>query len=146
MNIPYKDEINSPIENVFRYIAEPEKAMRWQKNVKGGKIIDDKPGVVGTTFTEEMEEDGKSLQMHGVITEYAENEKMRFHLVSPIHEVDVLYSLQESGHRTKIRIDTKIQWKFPMNVMSLFMGRKMENGIRGDLEKEVNQLKEICTS
>lgn len=146
MNIIYEDEIIAPIEKVFQYIAEPEKAMQWQKNVKGGEIIENKPGIVGTTFTEEIEEGGKSLKMHGVITEYSENEKMRFRLISPMHEVDVIYFVEETGIRTKIRIDTKIKWKFPMNVISIFVGKKMENNIRGDLEKEVNELKEICRS
>lgn len=52
-------------EAVFPRIAEPEKAMRWQRNVKGGEIILSTPDMVGTTFTETIEENGRSLDMRG---------------------------------------------------------------------------------
>jgi hypothetical protein len=59
MKIKCEDEILLSPEKVFPWIAEPEKAMKWQKNVKGGKIIIDNPEVIGTTFEEILEEDGK---------------------------------------------------------------------------------------
>ena len=34
MRINYNIEISKPAEEVFLWIAEPEKAMQWQKNVK----------------------------------------------------------------------------------------------------------------
>ena len=75
MRITYANEILKPPEFVFPWIAEPDKAMQWQKNVKGGEIILSKPEVVGTTFKEEMEEDGNSLEMYGVITQFIERIK-----------------------------------------------------------------------
>ena len=35
MRITYENEILQSPEIVFPWIAEPEKAMKWQKNVKG---------------------------------------------------------------------------------------------------------------
>jgi hypothetical protein len=56
-------------EEVFPWIAEPDKAMRWQKGVKGGEIIKETPEKVGTTFKEVMEENGNHLVMYGEITD-----------------------------------------------------------------------------
>ena len=50
MRIIYENEILKPPETVFPWIEEPEKAMQWQKNVKGGEILVHKPGKVGTIY------------------------------------------------------------------------------------------------
>ena len=60
------DILCSPVK-VFPWIAEPDRAMRWQKGVKGGEIIKETPEKIGTTFKEEMEENGKKLVMYGEI-------------------------------------------------------------------------------
>ena len=144
MRITYENEILKPPEIVFPWIAEPEKAMKWQKNVKGGEIIINKPEIIGTTFKEVIEEDGNSLEMYGIITKYIKNKIIGFHLESKIHEFDVSYSVEEINMATKISIEAIIKWKFPMNIISLFIGKKMEKGLIKQLESEILDLKRIC--
>ena len=144
MRITYANEILKPPEFVFPWIAEPDKAMQWQKNVKGGEIIVNKPEVVGTTFKEEIEEDGNSLEMYGVITKFIRNQIIEFHLESKIHKVDVSYSLEEINKTTKIMVDARIKWKFPMSLLSIFIGNKMRKSIAEQMEGEILELKGIC--
>ncbi len=144
MRIAYEDEIARPPEVVFPWIAEPEKAMKWQKNVKGGEVLVSAPGMVGTTFKETIEENGRSLQMHGTITKYVENNVIGFHLDSRIHTVDVEYSVENVNGQTKVIVVAAIRWKFPMSVVSLFLGKKMAQNLTAELESEVLQLKRIC--
>ena len=144
MKIQCQSEISLSPERVFPWIAEPEKAMQWQKNVKGGKIIKDNPEIVGTTFEEMIEEDGKSLKMNGTITRYVKNKIIGFHLVSKIHEVDVCYILDEIENATKLSIEADIHWKFPMNIISIFVNKKMAKGISAQLLNEVQDLKKLC--
>lgn len=146
MRILYEAVIPRPPETVFPWIADPDKAMKWQKDVKGGEIIDAKPEIIGTTFKEVIEEDGNRLEMQGTITKYVRNRTIAFHLKSRIHEFDVSYSVEGVGSATKISIDATINWRFPMNVMSLFMRRKMEEGLRRQMESEVQELKTLCIS
>ena len=113
-------------EVIFPWISEPEKAMKWQKNVKKGVIVDSKPGVVGTTFIESIEENGKCLEMHGTITRFVENKNISFYIKSKIHEFNVDYSLELTNKSTKVSIEATIVWKFPMNVISLFIGQKIK--------------------
>ena len=144
MRITYENEILKPPEIVFPWISEPEKAMKWQKNVKGGEIIINKPEIIGTTFNEVIEEDGNSLEMYGIITKYIKNKIIGFHLESKIHEFDVSYSVEEINKVTKISIEAIIKWKFPMNIISLFIGKKMEKGLIKQIESEILDLKRIC--
>lgn len=146
MRIVYEDEILQPPETVFLWIEDPEKAMKWQKNVKGGEIIEDKPEIIGTTFKEVIEEDGKSLEMYGTITKYVKNEIIGFHIVSKIHEFDVSYALEGIGKATKLSVDVRIRWKFPMNVISIFMRKKIKKELEKQLELEVQDLKKLCAS
>lgn len=144
MRITCASEILKPPEFVFPWIAEPEKAMQWQKNVKEGEIIINRSEVVGTTFKEVIEEDGNRLEMQGVITKFIENQAIEFHLESKIHQLDVGYFLEGLNQATKITVDARINWKFPMNLLSLFIGKKMKKSIAEQMEAEILKLKRIC--
>ena len=104
MRVTFQNVISKPPEVVFPWIAEPEKAMKWQKNVKGGEVLVSKPGMVGTTFKEVMEENGRSLEMQGTVMEYADNRAIGFHLVSRIHTVDVRYSVEDMNGQSRISV------------------------------------------
>lgn len=80
MRITCTNKILKPPEVVFPWIAEPDKAMQWQKNVKGGEIILNTPEIVGTAFKEKIEENGNSLEMYGVITKFIGNQIIEFRL------------------------------------------------------------------
>jgi hypothetical protein len=56
MNISYCIEILQPPHRVFPWIAEPEKALHWQRDVKAVKILEEQPGKSVTKFTELVEE------------------------------------------------------------------------------------------
>ena len=144
MKIRYSNEISCSPEEVFPWIAEPEKAMRWQKNVKGGEIIIDKPEIIGTTFKEIIEEDGNALEMQGAITEYQPDHLIGFHLNSRIHEFDVRYLVEGAPQGTKLSIEADITWKFPMNILRLFIGKKMEASLKDQIHAEVLELKKLC--
>ena len=144
MNIEHGIEISRPPEQVFPWIADPDKAMQWQKNVKGGEILIETPEKIGTTFKETIEEDGSELEMHGRITEYVEGDRIGFHIESRIHEFDVIYVVKKTAKGSKVSTKIDIRWKFPMNVMSLFIGKKMEATLLEGIETEFRALKQIC--
>jgi hypothetical protein len=144
MRISYEVTISKTPKEVFPWIADPDKAMQWQKDVKGGEIIVETPEKVGTTFIEIIEEGGDELEMHGCITEYIDGKMIGFHIESRVHSFDVRYSVDgiEDGSEVAAKID--IRWKFPLNIMSLFIGKKMKANLRTSLESEFLALKKIC--
>lgn len=144
MEIALAVDIFRKPEEVFPWVAEPEKAMRWQKGVKGGEILKETPEKVGTTFREEIEENGNSLVMYGEITNYIQDQLISFHLESKIHKVDVSYSIVWNNDRSTFAMKTATHWKFPMNVVSLIIGRKIREGIVQQTESELAELKRLC--
>lgn len=145
MKITYKDEILQLPEKVFPWIANPEKAMKWQKDVKSGEIIKNDPKIIGTTFKEIIEEDGNKLEMQGIITKYEKDKILGFHIESKIHIFDISYVLEGKENTTKITIKALIHWKFPMNVISIFIRKKIIEKFKRQLELEVKDLKGFCT-
>ena len=144
MKIKSTIEITCSPEKLFSWIDDPDKAMCWQKNVKSGEIIIETPERIGTTFKEEIEEDGKRLTIFGEITGYIQNKSISFHLKSKIHEVIVKYSLAGNTNLTKVTVDSIIKWKFPMNIVSLFIGTKIKNNISQKTRSELGELKILC--
>ena len=110
------------------------------------KKINCKPGMVGTTFKEIIEENGKTLEMYGVITKFVENKTIAFHIKSKIHEFNVVYSLEGRKKVTGMFIEAIIKWKFPMNIVKLFFGKKMKKTIIRQIESELIELKRLCES
>jgi len=131
-------------EEIFPWINEPDKAMRWQKGVKGGEIIKETPERIGTTFKEEMEENGKSLIMYGEITDYIPNKSISFHLESKIHEVNVIYAVVGNNNISTVKVESTIKWRFPMNIIYLIIGGKIKTNILQQTESEFKELKRLC--
>jgi hypothetical protein len=144
MKISAAIDISCKPEEVFPWIDEPNKAMLWQKGVKSGEIIKETPEKIGTTFKETMEEDGKSLEMHGTITNYIPNELISFQLESKIHKVQVSYSIKGETERSIVLIDSIINWKFPMSIISVFIGSKIKAKILDQTRFELSELKKLC--
>lgn len=134
------DILQTP-EELFSWLAEPQKAKLWQKGVKDETIIKETKEKIGTTFKEVIEENGKSLEMTGVITDYKQDKLIAFHLKSKIHSVDVIYSILRDESKSILTVESKIIWKFPMNVISLIIGKKIRNGIIKQTEFELKELK-----
>ena len=146
MTLDCSIEILRSPEVVFPWIAEPKRAMKWQKNVKGGEVIVSTPQVVGTTFTETLEEDGSELVMEGTITDYAADRLIAFHLSSRIHEFDVSYALEATERGVRVSISAVIRWKFPMNVVTALTGKRFEKRLTRQLDSELRELKAMCES
>jgi uncharacterized protein YndB with AHSA1/START domain len=114
MRIDFVIDIRSGVETVFCWVASPEKAMTWMTSVAGGEIIDQKPGMVGTTFRERVEDAEGGVDMEGTITAFEPNRRIGFHLESPV------------------------------NVIALFAGRSMKRKIAEQSSQEFARLKELC--
>ena len=144
MKLSYSISILCEPQTVFPWIAEPKKAMLWQTGVNEEVIIEEKLNMIGTTFKEKMEEDGNSLEIIGEITRYINNKLIAFHLKSKIHELDVVYSIEYFKNVSMLSIESNINWKFPVSIISIFIGRKIKDKIMKQTEMEFAKLKELC--
>lgn len=143
MEITLSIKILQRPEELFPWIAEPQKARLWQKGIKDETIIKETKEKIGTTYKEVIEENGKSLEMTGVITDYKQNKLIAFHIESKIHNVDVIYSIVGDGNKSILTVESKIIWKFPMNIICLLIGKKIRKGILKQTEFELKELKKL---
>ena len=118
--------------------------MQWQKAVKGGEIIKETKEKIGTTFREELEENGKSLVMFGEIIDYIPDKLIAFKLESSIHTVYVNYSVYGNNNGSTLTVDTNIKWIVPMNLISLIIGNKIKTKIIRQTKSELSELKRLC--
>lgn len=144
MDIYLEVDIDSDVETVFSWVATPEKAKAWMTGVTETEIIDPKPGMVGTTFRERLEEGGRGIEIHGVVTAFEPGHRISFHLASRVNELDVDYQVDEVGDLVRLSVVTAIQWRFPANVTSVLFGRKMRASITEESERELARLKGLC--
>lgn len=93
---------------------------------------------------EEMEEDGKSLVMHGEITDYIPDKSISFHLESKIHQVNVKYWVTGNPDKSALYVESEIKWKFPMNIIAFFIGHKIKEKIIQQQKSELAELKRLC--
>lgn len=137
-------DISSAPKEVFHWINDPDRAMQWQRGVKKGEIINETSEKIGTTFREELEENGKILVMHGEIKGYILDEFISFELESKIHKVIANYSIDWATKKSTVTVDSIITWKFPMNIISLVIGRKIKSNILKQIKSELLELKKLC--
>jgi uncharacterized protein YndB with AHSA1/START domain len=137
-------DIKSDVATVFSWLADPEKAMVWQTSVAGGEIIDRKPGMVGTTFRERVEDSEGGMEMEGSITAFEPNHRIAFHLESRVNRVEVDYRVEPVGDVTRVSYTAHVRWKFPVNLISLFAGGAIRRKIMAQSEQEFARLKQLC--
>jgi hypothetical protein len=65
-------------------------------------------------------------------------------LDSRVNAVDVEYYVEETQNGTRLTQNANVRWKFPVNVISIFMGVKIKQNISAQSQKEFEKLKELC--
>ena len=146
MKISFSIDIDSPPARVFGWLESPEKAMQWMTSVARTEILHETPERVGTTFREVVEENGNGVELQGTITGFIPDRSISFHLTSRVNELDVEYGVEAIPTGTRLTQNANVRWKFPVNVISIFMGGKMRQGISAQSQKEFEKLKELCES
>jgi uncharacterized protein YndB with AHSA1/START domain len=144
MQIFFSMDIKSDLETVFSWLANPEKAKVWMKSVSKTEILHAAPGMAGTTFREVVEETGGRIEMRGSITAYEPNRRISFHLESSANRLDVDYRIGKTGDLVRLTVISNVHWKFPINVMSIFIGGTIKRKIMEQSQEEFAALKALC--
>jgi uncharacterized protein YndB with AHSA1/START domain len=140
MKISNTIEIKTTPENVFYWLEDPERAMKWQTTVTKYEIIKETPQKVGTTFTEYIEENGHGTEMRGILTGFVPNKMLAFHLEGDYNTIDVNFTLKEKEGTTQITQHAEVHFRGMLKVLSVYLKRK----IIKQMQKEFALLKELC--
>ena len=144
MKLTYTMDINSTPEIVFSWLGTPERAMMWQTSVSKTEILHETPNMIGTTFREIVEENGRRVEMNGVVTDYRKDQVLAMHLDSKYNNVDVEYRLEEIGGRTRLTMISNIRLRSFLRVFSIILWPAFKKKLLGQLNREYASLKELC--
>lgn len=129
---------------VFAWIEDPDRAMRWQRDVRDYTIVSEGADVVGTVFTERVGQRGRGMRLRGEVTGYVPDESISFHLDSPIHRVDVTYSVTPRCPGARVTVASNIAWRFPMSVLARLLGARLRRAVVDQTERELDELKRLA--
>lgn len=144
MKLIYKIDINNTPIKVFSWLGTPEKAMEWQSNVSQITVLHQTPDMIGTTFSEVIEEDGKSVKMSGVVTDYRKNELLAMHLDGKYNSVDVKYRLEDLIGRTHLIVSSNIKFKSFLRIATIVLWPVFKRKLLKQLNQEYSKLKALC--
>jgi hypothetical protein len=123
-------DIACPAGKVWEWLGSPEKAMAWQTDVSKTEMLDEKPGMVGSTFRETVADESGSTEMRGMITGWEQNRLLSMHLEGDYNVVDMRWSLEDLGERTRLTADSDIRFKGKLGVVSVLLGPGFRKKIR----------------
>ena len=138
-------DIKNTPEKIFSWLEDPTRAMEWMTSVSKIEIIKYVPGMAGTTFREFVEENGRGTEMHGVVTDFAPNKRLVFHLEGDYNTVDVSYTLEENGKFTRLSQITEIRFKGQLRIFSIFFGPLFKRKIIKQARNEFDVLKRFVS-
>ena len=144
MKVLYSIDINSTTEQVWYWLGTPERAMVWQTNVSKTEILQETPNMIGTTFRETIEENGRGVEMHGVVTDYRDNQSLAMHLSGKYNVVDVEWRLEEIEEHTRLTVNARVRFKSFIKILSILMRPVFKKKIVAQLQEELARLKELC--
>lgn len=126
---------------VFSWIANPERARRWQPDVKAYEVTRATPELVGTEFREWLGDGTGSLEMHGRITRCLPDEAIEFEVGGAGVEVRSRYLLTAAADGTALRaeLDFRLRSRF-----SFLLEPFLRQRIRRQMHRELQTLCELC--
>jgi hypothetical protein len=94
--------VHRPREEVFGYLADLDTWSRWQPGLWESEQISRGSMDVGTTFLQALDVSGQRIEVLCGVTEYEENEKLKFHYARDGLSLGFGFYLEPVGDYTKI--------------------------------------------
>lgn len=114
-------------EKIWPYLVEPEKIRKWFTLLRRFEYTGEQKSGVGTPFYYEEKSGPQLMKLHYVVTEWVENERLAFTMVSgPAKRDDQVWSIAAtpSGSRFTLTEDYEAPWGVMGKMLEkLFVGR-----------------------
>jgi carbon monoxide dehydrogenase subunit G len=144
MKFTHSIDIQAPLEEVFAWIKDPEKAKEWMTSVGETEMLSGSPNEVGSTFREVVSNEAGSTELYGEVTGYRENEMLSFHLRGQYNLVDVQFRVRPVGAYTRVIQQVDMRFRSFLKVTSLLFAGRLRQEIGEQAQAEFARLKELC--
>lgn len=135
-------EIDRPIEEVFRLTTEH--VAEWSIIVVEDKVIDAKPGGVGTKFRTVTEEKGNRMEFEGVVVRYEPPFVNAVEMRGACFDIHAVYFFEDLGGRTRVVQKSDVVGKGLFKLLLTLAGWLMSKSSCDALDKELQSLKRFC--
>lgn len=95
-------EIDKPINEVFENVANVDLMKKWLPDIKSIEAIEEKPGIIGSTYTVIAINNGQEMKMVQKITAYIPNQKITYQFDSAQMIKTDDFNFIANGNKTKI--------------------------------------------
>lgn len=101
-------EIDVPPEDVFPWLAESDRRLRWMGALVESEPLTEGPAAVGSRFRDVFEEHGRRVELAAELVEFDPPRRLVVHLVSDAFESTLVQTLDGEGGATRLEavIDT----------------------------------------
>ena len=140
MKVSNTVEIRAMPEKVFYWLEDPGRAMVWMTSVTKTEIINETPNMIGTTFREYIEENGRGTDMYGVVTDFVSNKRLAFHLEGDFNVAEVDFALEEKGDITRLTQNAEVHFKGRLRVLRFLFGPFFKRKIISQAQSELARL------
>jgi uncharacterized protein YndB with AHSA1/START domain len=144
MKLQRSIEIAAPPEKIWPFLVESEKILKWFTILQKFEYTGEQKSGVGTPFYYEEKSAGRLMKLSYEVTEWVENERLAFRMVSgPAKKDDQIWSIEStpSGSRFILTEDFEMPWGVIGKIMdALFVGR----AIGKRLEEMLANLKSLA--
>jgi uncharacterized protein YndB with AHSA1/START domain len=126
MKIERSIETTAPPERVWPFLVTPEEILKWFTLLESFEYTSERRGV-GTTFHYDERSGGRLMKLDYRVTEWVENQRLAFTLVSgPMRKDDQVWSIEAipTGSRVTLSEDIELSGGvFGKILLTLFVGR-----------------------
>ena len=145
MKSNYSIDIDAAPATVFKWIYDTEHNRQWLPNLVEATVVHTAPGNVGNRFHQVYVENGRRMEMDGVVTAYEQDRYLACEISGPF-QLKVTYRLENIGGRTRVTQNSEVRFK---GVLMKLIGalikplmRKMSTKNNADAFARLKQLAE----
>ena len=144
MNTSFTIDIDAPPATVFKWIHDSERNLQWLPNLVEAEVLHAEPGGVGSRFRHVYVENGRRMEMTGVVTVYEQDRYLACEIKGPF-ELHVDYQLENvDGGRTRVTQHSAVQFNGAMmKLIGMLMRPMMRKMAAKNSQDSFGKLKQL---
>ena len=144
MKVQKSIEIAAPPDKIWPFLIEPEKILKWCITFLKFEYTGEERSGVGTTFYLEEKAGGPLMKLNFRITEWVENERVAFSMISGTFVKGYEQSWTVEATPSGIRFTFMEEVKLPYGIIGKIMGLFGQRGSEATVGKMLPKLKSLA--
>jgi len=144
MKVHKSIEITAPPEKIWPFLVEPDKILKWCITFKKFEYTSEQCSGVGATFYLEEKAGGPLMKLNFRITEWVENERVAFSMISGTFVKGYEQSWTVEATPSGSRFTFMEEIKLPYGIIGKIMGLFAKRGSEATVGKMLPKLKSLA--